>query len=194
MGSGWVSVELLRQLGVLGAYQLIWRQEPTRPTLCGGEIRMRELQSLLINLSNNAKQHFQLHKKFRCFVEILESQVNLPDFGIKGINVQSTSDSDCFTATFLGRTFRFDFESVLVHKSTLHGKVTCHLVTHFPVVKAVFINDFFFDAYGLADVAHPDLEFDGDQLVVDDDLGGLYLFMRSLAMGLQTASKPTINE
>lgn len=86
---------------------------------------MSELQSLLIEFSHKAKRHDRLCEKFRRFVEILESQVNQPNFLIKGINVLLIPDSDWFTATFLGRTFRFAFESVLAEKSGLQGKVTC---------------------------------------------------------------------
>lgn len=68
------------------------------------------------------------------------------------------------------------------------------LVTDFPVVKAVFIDDFCFDVDGSTDVDHPDPDFDNDKLVVDDDLHGPYLFMKCLARGLQIASKPTTVE
>lgn len=155
---------------------------------------MSELQTLLIGFSNKAKRHDQLRMKFRRFVEILESQVNQPNFEIKGMKVLAAPDSDWFIATFLGRTFRFDFESVLVQKSVLQGKVTCHLVTDFPLAKAVFVDDFSFDVDGFTGVDHPDPDFAGDKLVVDDDLHGPYLFRKCLARGLQIACKPTTVE
>lgn len=63
---------------------------------------MSELQTLLIGFSNKAKRHDQLRMKFRRFVEILESQVNQPNFEIKGMKVLATPDSDWFIANFFG--------------------------------------------------------------------------------------------
>jgi hypothetical protein len=123
-------------------------------------------------LGTVANRHSQLATKFQSFAKYVEEQVTAQAFNIKGISVSSHIESGYFTTTFVGRTLRFSFSSVLSENSSLLGNVTCDLMKEFPEIVFVPVGEFTFNVNGKTNLIVPD---DGDQIIIDDDIPALYV-------------------
>jgi hypothetical protein len=127
-------------------------------------------------------RHAQIVEKFDCFAKHVERQVAEPEFHIQGICTSLHLEQSYFTASFAGRTVRFQLSTPIGDSGTLKGRVVCYLVNSFPAESLVELSCFSFSGSGETDVRDPE---ENDPVNISVEIGALYLALLAIHESLQ---------
>lgn len=126
--------------------------------------------------------------KFDCFARQAYEKINSSNFHIKGIEIEPLGDENYFLTKFAGRTVRFQFDAAFVEGGLLSGFVNCFLVEGFPDLGCRKLGSFKFSASGKTDFIN-DGDGDGDALLIDTDIGALYIVLNYIHKSLEQFPK-----